>query len=82
VSRYGHFCANHKLSTRIDGRDDIVYSLFHFGFLAPKDNFSIHLPLKVFELEHFAVLEQRLSRKPFLEKDDHTRSSLIVMDVD
>ena len=82
MSRYGHFCADHKLPTRIDGRDDIVYSLFHLGFLAPEDNFSIHLPLKVFDLEHFAVLEQRLSRKPFLEKANHTHSSLIVMDVE
>ena len=82
VRRDGHFCAEHKLSTRIDGRDDIVFSLFHLRILAPKDNYRIHLPLKVFELELFAVLEQRLSRKPFFEKVDHTRSSLIVRDVE
>ena len=82
MSRNGHFCADHKMSTRIDGRDDVVYSLFYLRFLAPKDYNSIHLPLKVFDLEHFVVVEQMLSRKPFLEKGDHTHSSLIVMDVD
>ena len=82
MSRNGHLCADHKLSTRIDGRFDIIHSLFYLGFLTPKDNFSIHLPLKVFDLELFVVLEQRLSRKPFLENGDHIHSSFIVIDVD
>jgi len=82
VSRDGNFCADQKLSTRIDCRHDIVFSLFHLRILAPKDYYRICLPFKVFELELFAVLEQRLSRKPLFEKVDHTRSSLIVRDVD
>ena len=80
MSRNCHFCADHKLSTRIDGHDDVVFSLLlYLEFLAQKDQLSVHLPLKVVDQEQFADLEQRLCRKPFLEKDDHTRSSSIVM---
>ena len=35
VSRDGHFCAEHKLSTRKPGRSDIASSLIHL-VLAPK----------------------------------------------
>jgi len=81
-SRDGHFCAEHKLFTLIDGPDDDVLSIFQIGILSPKEYYITHLPLKVCELELFAVLLQRLSRKPFFEKVDHIRSFLIVVDLE